>query len=289
MTQQALARLRAYRPPATTVYNVLPLSRRAAVLILLFADRRGDLRVVLTLRSAFLRTFAGQVALPGGRADYLEETPAQTARREAYEEIGLPLDQHHTLPAAFTVEHLTELPCSLAKTVVAVRPCVAFLRDNSPGQTADVEDSLMPKLQEAEVASVFTVLLERFLMNTYPLRVPGQDTVEERKWNDGKWLDSFGKPWRMQEFMAPIWEKTTLKTYRIWGMTGRIMVDVARIAYGRDPEFEFNTEFGDEEIIWHLHNDNQMKEKERKPNTAAAGPELAPEADEKGRGKNGNL
>jgi hypothetical protein len=33
-----------------------PLTRRAAVLILLFADRKGDLRVVLTMRASTLKS-----------------------------------------------------------------------------------------------------------------------------------------------------------------------------------------------------------------------------------------
>ena len=45
-----------------------------------------------------------------------------------------------------------------------------------------------------------------------------------------------------------------LKPYRIWGMTSRILIDAARIAYGREPEFECLEEKGDEEMIsllWH--------------------------------------
>lgn len=80
--------------PPPTNYYALPLSRRAAVLIVLFADRHGDLRVVLTERSSTLNSCisltlfcpvyfhmvcaemsgtdcsiekdAGQVAFPGG-------------------------------------------------------------------------------------------------------------------------------------------------------------------------------------------------------------------------------
>lgn len=37
--------------------------------------------------------------------------------------------------------------------------------------------------------------------------------------------------------------------YRVFGMTARILVDAARVAYGRDPEFEHNSSFGDEEMI----------------------------------------
>lgn len=60
-SKAALARLRAYKPPPFPTWDHLPVSRRAAVLILLFADRKGDLRVVITMRAASLRNFSGMV------------------------------------------------------------------------------------------------------------------------------------------------------------------------------------------------------------------------------------
>jgi hypothetical protein len=61
-SKAALARLRAYKPPPFPTWDRLPVSRRAAVLILLFADRGGDLRVVITMRAASLRNFSGESA-----------------------------------------------------------------------------------------------------------------------------------------------------------------------------------------------------------------------------------
>ncbi|XBQ88430.1 8-oxo-dGTP diphosphatase [Aspergillus fumigatus] len=52
-SQRAIDRLREYRPPPTN-YELVPLSRRAAVLVLLYADAKGDLRVVLTIRAKTL-------------------------------------------------------------------------------------------------------------------------------------------------------------------------------------------------------------------------------------------
>lgn len=40
-----------------------------------------------------------------------------------------------------------------------------------------------------------------------------------------------------------------LTRYRVFGMTARILVDVARVAYDEEPEFEHNSHFGDEELI----------------------------------------
>lgn len=61
----------------------------AAVLVPLYADAAGDLRVVLTKRRADLRRHAGEVSFPGGRQDPLDASLAETALREAEEEIGL--------------------------------------------------------------------------------------------------------------------------------------------------------------------------------------------------------
>ncbi|KAH9827079.1 Peroxisomal coenzyme A diphosphatase 1, peroxisomal, partial [Teratosphaeria destructans] len=40
--------------------------------------------------------------------------------------------------------------------------------------------------------------------------------------------------------------------YRVFGLTARILVDCARVAYGEEPEFEHNSDFGDEEMIARL-------------------------------------
>jgi len=59
----------------------------SAVLAAIF-EEQGEARVVLTRRSAHLRSHRGEVSFPGGRLDE-PETPEQGALREASEEIGL--------------------------------------------------------------------------------------------------------------------------------------------------------------------------------------------------------
>jgi 8-oxo-dGTP pyrophosphatase MutT (NUDIX family) len=63
----------------------------AAVLVPLFltADT-NEPHVVLTRRRADLRRHAGEISFPGGRRDPSDEQLANTALREAEEEIGLP-------------------------------------------------------------------------------------------------------------------------------------------------------------------------------------------------------
>ncbi|KAJ9315290.1 hypothetical protein DTO271D3_4457 [Paecilomyces variotii] len=291
-SEAAIARLRSYVAPKTNYYDV-PLSRRAAVLVLLYADQNGDLRVVLTIRAKTLSSYAGQAALPGGRADSLEETPWQTARREAHEEIGLP-DIDQRLPAPFRVEHLCELPANLARTELVVRPCVALLHsyDETTGKNADPEVSLIPRLDAREVAAVFTAPFHNFLMLRDEHRVVDGSQAPPGKpedWYKGAWVDWHESEWRMHHFFVPISEKSVTKPrarsrdqnlavskleeqeksgqlnrYRVWGMTARILVDVARLAYDQEPEFEHNSHFGDEEMIAKLRKMGRLSS-DRKP------------------------
>ncbi|KAK8114423.1 NUDIX domain-containing protein [Apiospora kogelbergensis] len=273
----AIARLRAYRPPLFPTWDRLPVSRRAAVLILLFADRRGDLRVVITMRAASLRNFSGHAAFPGGKADSLEETPYQIARREAWEEIGLPLDDAK-IPKPFHIEPLCQLPCSLAKTELAVRPCVAFLHaDNVPGKPSlVVDESMIPQLNAKEVAAVFSGPFHNFL-KAHDERRRGEEGDEEvlpdGDWYDGRWTQWHSEAWRIHNFYVPInnqrvtkpptrdggqaaladeLEEDEVQRFLVWGLTGRMLVDAARIAYAKEPEFEHNDHYGDENIIARL-------------------------------------
>jgi 8-oxo-dGTP pyrophosphatase MutT (NUDIX family) len=60
----------------------------AAVLAPVFRDERGELRLVLIVRTD-RGHHGGQLAFPGGRIDPQDETLLATALREAEEEIGL--------------------------------------------------------------------------------------------------------------------------------------------------------------------------------------------------------
>ncbi|KAK7970471.1 NUDIX domain-containing protein [Apiospora saccharicola] len=287
----AIARLRAYRPPPFPTWDRLPVSRRAAVLILLFADRRGDLRVVITMRAASLRNFSGHAAFPGGKADSVEETPYQIARREAWEEIGLPLDDAK-IPKPFHIESLCQLPCSLAKTELAVRPCVAFLHaDNVPGKPSlVVDESMIPQLNAKEVAAVFSGPFHNFLKQRDERRVASVEQEEEipfpdGDWYDGRWTEWQAEPWRIHNFYVPInnqrvtkppardggqaaladeLEEDEVQRFLVWGLTGRMLVDAARIAYAEEPEFEHNDHYGDEAIIARLEAGGMLPEKKRR-------------------------
>ncbi|KIY53781.1 hypothetical protein FISHEDRAFT_32643 [Fistulina hepatica ATCC 64428] len=130
-----------------------PLFKLAAVLVVLFEDA-GELRVLLTTRSKTLRTHAGQTALPGGRYDTVDKNLVDTAYREAFEEVALPL----YCPDLYTI---CLMPPRISLHGLIVTPVVALLTDPA------VLQRLVPSADE--VAHIFThplrALLDPSLIN----------------------------------------------------------------------------------------------------------------------------
>jgi len=103
--------------------------RPAAVLIPVI--RRGaDLSVLLTVRSANLRSHSGQIAFPGGAKDASDITAVDNALREAEEEIGL--DPHQ-------VEVLGYLDDYPTMSRFLVTPVVGLI-DGGPQLNADARE-----------------------------------------------------------------------------------------------------------------------------------------------------
>jgi 8-oxo-dGTP pyrophosphatase MutT (NUDIX family) len=78
--------------------------RPAAVLVPV-VRREAGLTILLTQRADHLYDHAGQISFPGGRSEAGDASPAATALREAYEEIGLP--HSHVEVLGFLPEYIT--------------------------------------------------------------------------------------------------------------------------------------------------------------------------------------
>jgi 8-oxo-dGTP pyrophosphatase MutT (NUDIX family) len=63
--------------------------KESAVLVPVFRDGAGELRLVLVVRGS-LGVHGGQLGLPGGRSEPADASPLATALRETEEELGLP-------------------------------------------------------------------------------------------------------------------------------------------------------------------------------------------------------
>ncbi|KAF8627938.1 hypothetical protein AX17_006092 [Amanita inopinata Kibby_2008] len=148
-SKQCFHNLASYYAPKPRI--PFPRSRCAAVLVALFVGRAGDIYVLLSRRSATLRSYAGDTSLPGGKVDVEDRTIEDTARREAYEEIGLSRDRQK-------VPLLCVLEPFMATNDLIVTPIVVLILDYT----------LRPILNTAEVASLFSHPLASFLDETPP-------------------------------------------------------------------------------------------------------------------------
>jgi hypothetical protein len=181
------------------------------------------------------------------------------------------------IPKPFRIEKLCYLPPSLARTHLVVTPCVAFLhadRTSPESPPPLVEETMIPKLDAREVAAVFSAPFYNFLKATDLPPPPGQ-TLPPGHWYDGSWIQWKDEPWRVHNFYVPVNNQTVSKPrrrgssgstqgnlagkleeeeetegrFKVWGLTARVLVDAARIAYGEEPEVEHNSHYGDEKII----------------------------------------
>lgn len=235
-----------------------------------------------------------------GRADDLRETPFQTARREAHEEVGLSRDDSQ-IPHPFRIEHLCQLPANLAQTELGVRPCIAYLYPDltsSGGSSQSVEEAIIPQLDAREVAAVFTAPFYSFLK-----QMDGLDHVSENakeygvettaspaQFYRGAWTNWHEAQWRMHSFYIPVGNQVVtwsahdsqrnspekepaehnltaqggIERFRVFGMTARILVDAARLAFAEEPEFEHNSAFGDEDMIGRLLKVGKLSQVRRK-------------------------
>ena len=109
-------------PPAFSVYGDDGAGREAAataaaVLVPIVAHPAA-FSVLFTQRTTHLKSHAGQVSFPGGRAEPGDATPEFTALREAQEEIGL---------APEKTEVISRLPDYFTRTGFRVTPVVGLL------------------------------------------------------------------------------------------------------------------------------------------------------------------
>jgi 8-oxo-dGTP pyrophosphatase MutT (NUDIX family) len=173
-----------------------PITRRSAVLVALF-EEDGETQLVLTRRSISMREHRGEIALPGGRSD-ANETPIDTALREAREEVGI---------AESSVRRVGWLsPIVTLALGSAIWPVVGFL-DARPEFVTD----------PSEVDRAFTVSLADLLAD--------EAFLEER------WRRELARPGADADGYFPIY------LYRVpgdlvWGATARVLTELLCVVTG---------------------------------------------------------
>jgi 8-oxo-dGTP pyrophosphatase MutT (NUDIX family) len=165
----------------------------AAVLVPLVA-RDSGLHVLLTRRTEHLRDHAGQISFPGGRSEPEDVDAADTALREAEEEVGLPRS---------AVDVLGQLPTYATVTGFVVTPVVAL-----------VQPPFALALDSFEVAEAFEVPLQFLMTPAHHRRHVFTFDGGERQFLSMPWVaaGSDGSP----------------REYFIWGATAAMLRNLYR-------------------------------------------------------------
>ena len=126
---------------------------RSAVLVPVFRDRAGTLRVVVIVRAAG-GPHGGQLGFPGGRYEPDDDNLLETAIRESFEEVGL---RRHR------IKHAEALPGARTQsTGFFIQPYLAFIerpRVWIPA-AAEVADILEPSINSLSNPDAEQVVLE---------------------------------------------------------------------------------------------------------------------------------
>jgi hypothetical protein len=146
---------------------------------------------------------------------------------------------------------------------------------------------MIPRLDAREVAAVFSAPFYNFLKEKDLPSRPGEEPHPPGAWYEGAWVEYKDTPWRSHSFFVPVNNQRVSKPrrastrgnlaetldeaeaaeqekrqdrFKVWGMTGRVLVDAARVSYGEDPEMEHNASFGDLDVIERAKEEGQFEE-----------------------------
>ncbi len=174
----------------------VPITHRAAVLAALF-EEDGEAQLVLTRRSFAMRFHRGEIALPGGRS-HVDETPVDTALREAEEEVGL--DPQLVTPLAW------------------LEPIAAFGASSSIWPIVGVlERRPVLTINPSEVDRAFSVALA--------------DLVAEGAFIEERWRRSTLRPGADEDGYYPLFF-FRVPGDLIWGATARVLTELLSIVTG---------------------------------------------------------
>jgi 8-oxo-dGTP pyrophosphatase MutT (NUDIX family) len=160
-------------------------------------EQDSETHLVLTRRSSELRSHRGEVALPGGRCD-TDETPLETALREAHEEVGI--DPSSITPVAWLSPIVTFASGS------AIWPVVGVLGER-PVMVID----------PAEVDRAFVVSLK--------------DLMADGAFLAERWRRDVSRPGADDDGYFPIYFYAVPGDV-IWGATARVLTELLCLVAG---------------------------------------------------------
>jgi 8-oxo-dGTP pyrophosphatase MutT (NUDIX family) len=173
---------------------------------------------------------AGEVSLPGGKAEEHDKDDGITATREAEEEIGLD-------PSL--VDVVAFLEPFLSQHLLRVIPVVGILWDrkafNPTPNPAEVEAVLDAPFEMFLKVPLVSFLQGRFIVTVF---IYSETSLVEIYLTQDENRRSEEFDWMGEKHLVHFFDyKTGDSDYVIWGLTARILIRAATVVYQRPPAF----------------------------------------------------
>ena len=136
--------------------DVKPERITAAAVLVPIVERPEGMTVLLTQRTAHLRSHAGQISFPGGKTEPHDESAEDTALRESEEEIGLPRDQVEVIGRLG--KRTTGTGFHVTPVVGLIEPTVELVPD--PGEVETIFEVPLPYLLDPGNHKIETRLIK---------------------------------------------------------------------------------------------------------------------------------
>ena len=136
--------------------DVTPERITSAAVLVPIVERSEGMTVLLTQRTAHLRSHAGQISFPGGKSEPHDGSAEDTALREAEEEIGLPRDRVEIVGRLG--QRTTGTGFHVTPVVGLIEPTVALVPD--PGEVATIFEVPLPFVLDLDNHKIETRLIK---------------------------------------------------------------------------------------------------------------------------------
>ena len=136
--------------------DVKPERITAAAVLVPIVERPEGMTVVLTQRTAHLRSHAGQISFPGGKTEPHDESAEDTALRESEEEIGLPRDRVEVIGRLG--KRTTGTGFHVTPVVGLIEPTVELVPD--PGEVETIFEVPLPYVLDSGNHKIETRLIK---------------------------------------------------------------------------------------------------------------------------------
>lgn len=171
---------------------------RAAVLIPLII-KNGNMEILFEVRSKKLNWQPGEICFPGGKIDKTDSTPIEAAVRETSEELGV---------ARKKITVLGTMDEIISPIGVMLYPTVGHF------------DDMMLKLNESEVAEVFTVPMS-WLLKAEPRVAKMEMSTRPLENFPYELLPDYPDEWRKRSTYEVLFYD--YQGYVIWGLTAYVL------------------------------------------------------------------